>query len=355
MPIILEFVPKLEDIKTTSKDIAPLAKLLLDLIDRQLPFGIEHQNVQYTFTGNGFKIAFINICTVQKDAGNIADRRIQSLLHENGLDNLINLARSLNIVEEGNICLDDILLTKTTTNFSKLLDEYKIDEIPEEYQCALSTQIMDNPVYIESQPDIFYEKEVLRRWLFTSPQLLNPFTKTAINLYDIRENVELRLKIQNFVTDKIKKTLHAKYQPKVIVENAGTLFKPTQPTKLKPLSDEQKNIFREKYGLTDIEKSSLCEAMRKAAKENNAKDVRVLIDAGYDINAQDPITKMTALHYAVINESVLTVRLLKKFKADESIIDSNYLTSADYASTSNDAQIVELFIPENPIAQLNFM
>lgn len=80
----------------------------------------------------------------------------------------------------------------------KILDDLKFDgEIPEKFVCALSTQIMTDPV---NNPALGLP-DVEREWICTEIKRrgLNPFNNQPLSEEDLIANTELKTEIDNFV------------------------------------------------------------------------------------------------------------------------------------------------------------
>ncbi len=104
------------------------------------------------------------------------------------------------------------------------------------------------------------------------------------------------------------------------------------------------NIFQ-LYNLKGEPTANLETAFRRAAATNKVEDLKFLLAQITDINKADATQgkQKTALHWAVINGHVDSVRLLVEAGARWDIPDALRKTAADYAKEKNQDVILELF------------
>ena len=102
-----------------------------------------------------------------------------------------------------------------------------------------------------------------------------------------------------------------------------------------------------RYKLPDASDANLYKAMRRAAVEDNAEDIRCLVvEKGLDINAQDENLQSlkTALHWAVIKTSCRAVTELVMLQARMDIKDFQGRSARALAMEKNDPQINSLMM-----------
>jgi SUMO ligase MMS21 Smc5/6 complex component len=113
-----------------------------------------------------------------------------------------------------------------------------------------------------------------------------------------------------------------------------------------------------RYKLPDASDANLYKAMRRAALEDNAEDIRCLVvEKGLDINAQDdnPHSLKTALHWAVIKTSYKAVKELILLEAKDDIKDFQGKTARALAKAKNDPEINSLLMLSDISAQPSIM
>ena len=89
-------------------------------------------------------------------------------------------------------------------NSSKLAG-YPDLEIPEEFICAITHQIMTDPVYDPNFPQQRYDRYALERWLVDHPT--NPLTRTPLATTDLVADKVLQTRIDEFVASALSTTL----------------------------------------------------------------------------------------------------------------------------------------------------
>lgn len=77
-------------------------------------------------------------------------------------------------------------------------------EIPEEYLCQITQEIMTNPVYDKSHTQYKFERSEILKALLIKEQ--NPYTRTDLNETDLIDDLELKGKINFFVNSLSKCT-----------------------------------------------------------------------------------------------------------------------------------------------------
>lgn len=103
-------------------------------------------------------------------------------------------------------------------------------------------------------------------------------------------------------------------------------------SKSKDIASLDKNISK-KYNLPNISQLSLEKGLRQAAYNNQISDLKTFIEHVSNINAQDnnPASKKTALHYAVIKKYIECIKLLMDAGADIYLKDAKGNDSLVYA------------------------
>lgn len=80
---------------------------------------------------------------------------------------------------------------------------YSDSDIPEEYRCSLSHQVMDTPVYDPGHEQIRYEKKIILQWLnrqiAEDKTPTNPFTGCPLAPTALKEDATLKEQIGDFV------------------------------------------------------------------------------------------------------------------------------------------------------------
>lgn len=112
---------------------------------------------------------------------------------------------------------------------------------------------------------------------------------------------------------------------------------------------ELKKEMIKKYKLSDDSLTELERGLRKAAHNNIVTDISIFKLLGVNINAQDNKLLRTALHLAVLKNSVLCVQELLKFGARYDIKDESHLTALDYANDISKSEILNLFSTQSRI------
>ena len=99
-----------------------------------------------------------------------------------------------------------------------------------------------------------------------------------------------------------------------------------------------------KYNLANTEQTSLEKGLRSAVASQHLEDVKFFTQHVQNINAQDtnPISRKTALHYAVSKNNIACLKLLLDAGASPEILDVQGLTAAQYAQQGSNAEIQQL-------------
>ena len=94
-----------------------------------------------------------------------------------------------------------LALTEMASNEYKLRD-YADLEIPDDFMCTISHEIMTNPVYDPAYPQKKYDLLVIKTWLINHDT--NPYTRTPLRLDNLVYDETLKIQIDDFVSEKIK-------------------------------------------------------------------------------------------------------------------------------------------------------
>jgi ankyrin repeat protein len=90
----------------------------------------------------------------------------------------------------------------------------------------------------------------------------------------------------------------------------------------------------------DIRDNFGATALHEAIFESNLEVIRLLLDNGFDVNAQVPSNGYTPLHYAVWLNKPEAVRLLLSYNADKNIKDKKGFTPLEKATKEGKRDLV---------------
>lgn len=101
----------------------------------------------------------------------------------------------------------DNVLSTQGENAEKLamMKEFKAENIPREYCCAISFEIMSDPVYDPRQPNVFYERKNIVKWLQQECHYTNPYTREALAPTQLKSANLLQVEIEEFIEAIIEK------------------------------------------------------------------------------------------------------------------------------------------------------
>lgn len=230
------------------------------------------------------------------------------------------------------IKLEDHLSAETRNH--KLLNEFVADsDIPEEFRCAITQQIMDSPVSLRGAPGRYYEKSHLKRYLYTRQEKdqLGPFTRVKVDPFsDMISESALKQRINEYAKQRMAEVLKSRAQLTATV--------------------------REKYSVEHYPKSEhLHSAFRQAAAANDLDAAVVFIENyAVNINAADsnPASKKTALHHAVYAGHHDMVELLVKSGARTSEMDASGKSLIVYALEKGDARLIKILLGNIDLTKL---
>ena len=94
----------------------------------------------------------------------------------------------------------------------------------------------------------------------------------------------------------------------------------------------------------DVRDSMGATALHVAVFQNNLEVLRLLLDYGFDINAQVPSNGYTPLHYCVWINNLNAARLLLAYHADRNIRDRDGLTPMEKATKEAKREMIIIFM-----------
>lgn len=207
-----------------------------------------------------------------------------------------------------------------------MLDTFIPDsDIPDEFRCSITQQLIDSPVFIKGAPDRVYDKTQLKRYFFTKFQddQVDPFTRKEVDPFvDILPKPDLKQLISVFVRQKIAEVLKQR------LERCSTV--------------------KQKY-LTPFpaNKDQLSAAFRRAAAVNDLHAIPVFLEnyaADIDSVDSNPASRKTALHLAVFAGHLEMARLLIKSGANSSVVDASGKSPIVYALESGDQNMIQIIL-----------
>lgn len=280
-------------------------------------FGIQN-GYRTTTSADNFTLEYSGITPANDETMNFIVRDLTWIIKSSGLGEYLFVSGASKRPEAGDRVFSTLYLKPSSTIHSAMLKDYK-GELPENHTCSLTQEIIDEPVYLRTKPDIKYELLQLRFWLFTQNKFIDPFTRLSINPYeDIIEDNELKLQIQATVRQKFKELMQAEKQALLDMLTSYNLT----------------------TSIDDMQK-----ALRIAASKDNVDALKMLLSR-VKVNAQDtnPQNLKTALHWAVIKQSINSIKLILKFGGRFDIKDAKGKTALDYAKESDCRDVLDLFI-----------
>lgn len=305
-----------DNLFTDQKDMVNIEKAIVVEFNKRLFLNGLHKGFTVKCRTSELIFHFKGLIIEDKETSNYIARYMQNILDEIGLEEICAVSSITTIPHFG----DQIVPLKyfkpeDTRNTNLLKGLINDDEIPEDYKCHLSDQVMDDPVHTTQRPDIYYDKSQLVFWLYSQDNPIDPLTTKNIRITsDVIDDLALKNKISTYVRDQIK-------------------------TGLKKKQNAKNEIFVKtvrKYA-PDVTQASIDKAFRVAAAYNNTEELGILIMKVSNINAQDdnPHRRRTALHWAVIKDATKSVEWLLQIGALVNIPDSTGKTALDYANQSN--------------------
>lgn len=110
---------------------------------------------------------------------------------------------------EGHLTAQDLVcpvegqeLNENEIIIQEAIEDEKItaEEIPQEFLCAISFQVMFNPVYDPANPAQKYERSIIECWLRKNGT--NPFTRSELGIDKLQSDDALKQSILNFIEEK---------------------------------------------------------------------------------------------------------------------------------------------------------
>lgn len=256
MPIFLEFKPTK---KISSNELAD--QLCLSVM--RLP-SIVHQGAEVSIMKD--KDSFIEVIKLTIKGISVIDEESQNMLFSILCDRISDAelpfyvsstSLSQRALPGEGVFLHERLKPLRSKN-SRLLAKIVNLEIPDEFCCTLSGDIMDHPVYDSRSPEVCYDQDFLQYWLQKSEKKLMPHTNVPCNNSFLKQNFALKIRITQFVETAMKAA------EAIAREQILSKFK------LSGASD----------------KKALEQALRRAAMSGNGDDIEVILSLGADVNAR---------------------------------------------------------------------
>ncbi len=310
MPLNLEFTPKKKDIKADSQEVKDFPSVILGmpyLINQgaEIVVNTDHDN-NVTL----FKLKIRGITVVDEESSNMLASVIFERLEE---------ASDLFCLKTCGKCEQRLLgeglfhhsrFKPIKSKNAKEVSRIKELNIPEEFCCPLSGDIIDHPVYDIRSPTVVYDYSFLKYWLDKSYPQLMPHTKLPFLKEFLKVNYELKLKIDNFVKSAIDSFEHDTLRK--ILSKCGLQYSEDKAT----------------LNLALLKLSESCNAI------TFSDDLSILFRFGVNVNAQDPTKKHTSLHLILRNKqfSVAALKLIYS-GAKINIEDAQGITVFDIIKT----------------------
>lgn len=307
--ITIKFRLNLEDQLIDNEDIAhreTIIKCIKEAISNiKLLRPFCHKVDHVVWTTNTIQLKLYGLCTYDEKTNNYILLLIEDAFNKIGFNKLITILEcSSHYSFNDNEVSFESLKPKSTLNAMRLQSFKSQELIPQHYVCALSKQVMDEPVFIKSNPDVLYDKNHLIYYLSGQKQLM-------VTPEDIVCSKALKNQIRDYIQMTIRDTLAKKSQTKSQLTSLVKRY--TQDWSLDP--------------------EARLRAFIKAASTNNISDLSVLCPSINDINAapKNSYEKETALHAAVQNGAVDSVNFLLHNRANPEVRDAYGLNAFQYA------------------------
>lgn len=271
MPLFLEFKPTKKISSDEASDELTTAILKISSLAHQ------GANASITRDNEGFifdiKLVIKGISVVDNESGHMLYSIVNERIYDCGLPFFISKSTVTTHVLPGEAVFNHERFRPLRSKNSRLFAKFPDLEIPEEFCCKLSGDIMDDPVYDIRSPGVCYDQDFLQYWLRKSAQQLMPHTKMPCHDSFIKQNFDLKIRIVKFVKEAIASAEQTMRERLL------------QKFKLSATSD----------------KKTLNQALRRASMAGEGDDINFLLSLGADVNAQDenPQKKNTALHWAI--------------------------------------------------------
>lgn len=320
MPIFLEFKPKKIIVKSNFQNIAH------DILEAfsNIP-SLANSNVSVSIRDKNnlaelFKIQIDGISVIDVESVNMLASIVKERIEDSNLPIYLSQTTLTGAALPGEALFLHQRLKPIRSKHARLLSKIEEVQIPEEFCCPLSGDIMDDPVYDTRSPSIHYDQDFLQYWLRKNHVKLMPHTKMPANQNHIKVNFDLKCRIVNFV----KSTIEA-YEA------------------------QKKRIILEKFNIKlTTDKKAINQALRRAIVfEDTYDDFFVLLSLGADVNAQDdnPTKRFTPLHLAIRENKTSFAMTLLQAGARIDVADAAGITVSQLIIQrlrSNDPEIQEI-------------
>ncbi len=329
-------------------DMQPIAMLVSEEIRKRKLYREYIQRFELTVDerGRDFSIIFRGMCALETDEKNFIVRELTAILHEMGLSKVI----FINVLEVQSLA-DDIVFTSKIyeselTSSQRLVEvcQTKSDDIPEEYICAISSQLMDEPVYFKGNPEVKFDYNKIRFWLYKQSVPHHPHTRVRVMDSDVIHDFELKVKINAFKSELIYNVYVNKHK---CSQQLSGLSDPDSPVMRMGIAHEQlenrlnflvKN--KDSYpGLFEaIKLRRYSQALRRACTCDDYnlafKISSTILDydrvLSININEQVGNDNRAAIHYAMKKTNLPLVKFLVCKGADTTLKDSHGQCADDF-------------------------
>jgi hypothetical protein len=321
----------------------PIANLVADEIKKRKLYMEFTKGFQLIVDQNGmsFSIVFQGVSALTPDEVNFIVRELAELIYEIGLEKIIYINGTAVQVVDGDFPFTSKIYESELTLSQKLVDicQAKNEDIPERFICAVSSQLMDDPVYFQGSPDIIFDYNKIRFWLYKQDIPRHPHTRVPVKYSQIIHDFALKAEINSFKTDLI-------YNASVKA-NRSSSNAPDSPVARMGQAHEQlekhlNQLLRGKssyQGIFEaINSRHYSKALRRAC---TCKDLplafeisRIILDfiniLPINLNEQAGERNRAAIHYAVENANLPLVKFLISKGADKLLEDLQGLSARDF-------------------------
>lgn len=300
MPFVLGFTPKNININKDSADVKNLTKVILNI--PSLPHCGATAEVRARPDGQVALIKFElrGIAVVDDESVNLAHSIVEKSLSDE------NMPFYVSSLERTQVFPNEIVFRHERLKPGKSKNALSIAhlelDVPEEFCCPLSGDIMDTPVYDIRSSGVKYDEDHLMYWLNKSNPKLNPHTKVPLSEIFLEVDYALKARICSYV----KTTLES--SKKEILHK--TLLK---------------------YGIeTSEDKGSINEGWLKCmTTEEVESDLFIFLKSGANVNYQDASNNQTALHIVLAKRNFQVAVDLIHAGAQINIEDAQGVTAFD--------------------------
>lgn len=286
MPLFLEFKPKKQIASSGSeKIIDDLMKSILkipSIVHTSATINVAEKNGFIEF----FKVTINGLSVIDNESAHMLHIIVSERLDDSELPFYVSgLTKSAAALPGEAAFLHERLKPLRSKN-AKLLSKINVAEIPEDFCCKLSGEIMDEPVYDMRAPGVNYDQDFLQYWLRINEKKLMPHTNIPSEEFFIKVNFGLKARINDFI------------------KNAVEAFE----------IDSRRKML-EKFKITETgDKKGINQALRRAAMLGASDEIELLLSIGADVNSQDENSqkRFTPLHLAIRENKInCSIRLLR--------------------------------------------